>query len=79
MTYYIPNELCTQSNSVNVMNYEKTNAIPIKNSSNKEFYGLKCSNFDPTKHSPPNHWNVRLEYRVNNYLSSKNNNKKFTE
>ena len=59
--------------------HEKTNIIPINNSSNinlvkpdiKGEYSLKKNFFDPTKHSPPNEFMIKLYMRMNIYNESK--------
>ena len=34
---------------------------------NNDYYDLKQNVFDPTKNSPPNHWNSRLNNRIIKY------------
>lgn len=55
--------------------YERSDNITIpKKSSFEDFtkldeYQLTSNNFDPTKASPPNKWNNRLQKRMNNYFT----------
>jgi hypothetical protein len=55
--------------------YERSENITIpKKSSFEDFtkldeYKLTSNNFDPTKASPPNKWNNRLQQRINNYFT----------
>jgi hypothetical protein len=54
--------------------YERSENIAIhKKISYNDFtklneYKLTSNNFDPTKASPPNKWNNRLQKRINNYF-----------
>ena len=58
--------------------YERSDNIAIpKKASFENFeelneYKLTSNNFDPTKASPPNKWNIRLQQRIDNYFNSKN-------
>jgi hypothetical protein len=38
-----------------------------------EEYSLNCSNFNPSKMSPPNHWKCRLEHRYKSYYMTDSN------
>lgn len=55
--------------------YERSENITIPKKSSFEDltkldeYKLTSNNFDPTKASPPNKWNNRLQQRINNYFT----------
>jgi len=60
-------------------NNERSEIIPITNTYSTNFntnkydeYGLKQNFFDPSKSSPPNHFMVKLQTRMNSFHFIKN-------
>ena len=68
---------CLSINKSNTI-YERSENITIpKKSSFEDFtnldvYKLNSNIFDPTKASPPDNWNNRLQQRINNYFMDNN-------